>query len=130
MAISACFAGPLLNLLLGIGISGSWILSRPTSNSLPSILEDGIYKIDFSPTLIVSGLGLLTILIGTLIAVPMNGFLLSRKLGTCLIASYACEYFRGRTAVAYQAQRLTPKCCHFPGIMVTNILVEVFYASP
>lgn len=28
MALSACFGGPLLNILLGIGLSGSWILIR------------------------------------------------------------------------------------------------------
>ncbi|KAK3062147.1 hypothetical protein LTR53_019496, partial [Teratosphaeriaceae sp. CCFEE 6253] len=26
MALSACFGGPMLNILLGIGLSGSWIL--------------------------------------------------------------------------------------------------------
>ncbi|PWN35148.1 uncharacterized protein FA14DRAFT_38125 [Meira miltonrushii] len=97
MAISACFAGPLLNLLLGIGISGSWLLSRkdnvPGHTNHLSLMrhekhEQGIYYIDFSPTLTVSGFGLLLILVGTLIMVPMNGFYLSRKIGTTLIVTY------------------------------------------
>lgn len=95
MAISACFAGPLLNLLLGIGISGSWLLSRNHvddnwvySTLSKELKEPGIYHIDFSPTLTVSGFGLLVILIGTLIAVPLNGFYLNRTIGITLIATY------------------------------------------
>lgn len=97
MAISACFAGPLLNLLLGIGISGSYLLSRKDDasghNHHLSLMrhekhEQGIYYIDFSPTLTVSGFGLLLILVGTLIMVPMNGFYLNRKIGTTLIVTY------------------------------------------
>ncbi len=82
MAISACFAGPMLNLLLGIGISGTYLLSG--SNGHGHWSRDGvsgIYPIDFNPTLLVSGLGLLLILIGTLIAVPMNNFELTRPIG-------------------------------------------------
>lgn len=116
MAISACFAGPLLNLLLGIGISGSWLLSggrgdstslrslavAPSgSNSAQHLLSSGvgsstsarhyhaIYHIDISPTLSVSGLGLLVILLGTLVSVPLNGFYLNRTIGTALIVTYA-----------------------------------------
>lgn len=102
MAISACFAGPLLNLLLGIGISGSWLLSRSNNtgskntNGFSNLImmkhhekqEPGIYHIDFSPTLTVSGFGLLLILVGTLIMVPLNGFYLSRKIGSTLIFTY------------------------------------------
>lgn len=84
-------------------LSGSHVIDDPHS----PIAIPGIYHIDFSPTLLVSGLGLLLILIGTLIAVPMNGFLLTRSLGMCLIASYSV-------------------------IFVTNVLVEVFtpFAHP
>ncbi|CEH13334.1 K-dependent Na :Ca2 antiporter [Ceraceosorus bombacis] len=102
MAISACFAGPLLNLLLGIGISGSYLLSGASASAAGPQWADGVYHIDFSPTLLVSSMGLLTILIGTLIAVPLNGFYLSRPLGWTLIGTYAV-------------------------IMTTNILVEIFY---
>lgn len=105
MAISACFAGPLLNLLLGIGLSGSYLLSgrsaqggTGSSSSSPWLtlpfahptpgVDGGIYHIDFSPTLFVSGIGLLVILTGTLIAVPLNDFYLNRTLGATLIATY------------------------------------------
>ena len=113
MAISACFAGPLLNLLLGIGISGTWLLSGNRMSSIPNQpdpttttallkLRDGMYHIDFSPTLIVSGIGLLVILLGTLIAVPLNGFYLNRAIGLTLIITYAV-------------------------IMTVNVMVEIYY---
>jgi sodium/potassium/calcium exchanger 6 len=102
MAISACFAGPLLNLLLGIGFSGSYLLSGHSSGQgsisaadfdalrhVKPHVKDGIYHIDFSPTLTVSGCGLLFILVGTMIAVPMNNFYLDRKIGLSLICTYA-----------------------------------------
>lgn len=111
MAISACFAGPLLNLLLGIGISGSWLLLRnqpiPHDHHPPLPLaslkkDEHMYLIDFSPTLTVSGIGLLLILAGTLISVPLNGFFLNRRIGFVLIISYAV-------------------------IMITNVGVEIYH---
>ncbi|KAE8208538.1 hypothetical protein CF327_g7075 [Tilletia walkeri] len=97
MAISACFAGPLLNILLGIGLSGTYILTAPR----PEGVERPILVLDFSPTLLVSCIGLLVILVGILIAVPLNGFYLDRKLGMTLIITYGV-------------------------IMTTNILTEIF----
>jgi len=85
MAISACFAGPLLNILLGIGLSGTYIL---TSDDKIGTGQANLV-LDFSPTLLVSCIGLLVILVGILIAVPLNGFYLDRKLGTTLIMTYA-----------------------------------------
>ncbi len=79
MAISACFAGPLLNLLLGIGLSGTAILSKP---------DNPIYRIDFSATLLISGIGILILLLGLLIAVPANKYRLDRRTGTWLIVGY------------------------------------------
>ncbi|KAJ1025934.1 hypothetical protein NDA16_002560 [Ustilago loliicola] len=101
MAISACFAGPMLNLLLGIGISGTYLLSDGQGQWNHSGVS-GIYPIDFNPTLLVSGLGLLLILIGTLIAVPMNNFELTRPIGVSLIAAYVL-------------------------IMTVNLLTEIFW---
>ncbi|SAM85724.1 uncharacterized protein UBRO_07033 [Ustilago bromivora] len=101
MAISACFAGPMLNLLLGIGISGTYLLSDGQGQWNDSNTT-GIYPIDFNPTLLVSGLGLLLILIGTLIAVPMNNFELTKPIGVSLIAAYVL-------------------------IMTVNLLTEIFW---
>ncbi|SNX86521.1 uncharacterized protein MEPE_05230 [Melanopsichium pennsylvanicum] len=103
MAISACFAGPMLNLLLGIGISGTWLLSGShNQGQWNHTTTPGVYPIDFNPTLLVSGLGLLLILIGTLIAVPMNNFELTRPIGVSLIAAYVL-------------------------IMTLNLLTEIFW---
>lgn len=103
MAVSACFAGPMLNLLLGIGISGTWLLSDGHAHGHAAERPD-IYPIDFNPTLLVSGLGLLLILVGTLIAVPMNNFELSRAIGVSLIAAYVL-------------------------IMTVNLLTEIFWVK-
>ncbi|CBQ69336.1 conserved hypothetical protein [Sporisorium reilianum SRZ2] len=101
MAISACFAGPMLNLLLGIGISCTWLLSDGHGHWDHGGATN-IYPIDFNPTLLVSGLGLLLILVGTLIAVPMNRFELTRPIGVALIAAYGL-------------------------IMTVNLLTEIFW---
>ncbi|WVR08483.1 hypothetical protein IAU60_005538 [Kwoniella sp. DSM 27419] len=80
MAYAACFGGPMLNLLLGVGGSGTYhILSTPSHT--PVIVH-------FSPTLWVSASGLVAILIATAIFVPINGYLIDRRWASCLIAAY------------------------------------------
>ena len=79
MGFSACFGGPMLNILLGVGISGSYIISQ---SSKP-------YELPLSPTLIVNGFGLLTILLTTVVVVPLNGFYLTRAWGIFLVCCYA-----------------------------------------
>ncbi|KAJ7707755.1 Sodium/calcium exchanger protein-domain-containing protein [Mycena rosella] len=78
MGFSACFGGPMLNILLGVGISGSYIIQQ---TSQP-------YELDFDNTLLVSTVGLLILLAATLIVVPLNGYFLTRTWGVVLIASY------------------------------------------
>jgi solute carrier family 24 (sodium/potassium/calcium exchanger), member 6 len=78
MGFSACFGGPMLNILLGVGISGSYVISH---SSKPYILP-------LSRTLFVNGLGLLAILIVTIVVVPLNGFYLTRTWGIFLICCY------------------------------------------
>ncbi|KAI0663788.1 Sodium/calcium exchanger protein-domain-containing protein [Cubamyces menziesii] len=90
MGFSACFGGPMLNILLGVGISGSYIV-RQTGHP---------YPLHFSPTLVITGTGLLAILLATLVFVPLNGYHLPRGWGIALICVYLC-------------------------IMVANIVVEV-----
>jgi sodium/potassium/calcium exchanger 6 len=79
MGFSACFGGPMLNILLGVGISGLYIIQQ-TSNP---------YHLHFTTTLIVSTIGLLALLLTTMIVVPLNGYFLTRSWGIFLIASYA-----------------------------------------
>lgn len=90
MALSACFGGPMLNILLGIGLSGSYILIRGADrrhHKHPDRpMKFKTYHIDVSSTLIVSGATLLFTLIGLLVVVPMNKWVLSRRIGWALIA--------------------------------------------
>ncbi|KXN89118.1 Putative cation exchanger C3A12.06c [Leucoagaricus sp. SymC.cos] len=78
MGFSACFGGPMLNILLGIGLSGTWIV-HSTHQS---------YHIKLSTTLLVSAIGLLILLAATLIFVPLNDYYLTKRWGMLLIASY------------------------------------------
>ncbi|KAI0775059.1 Sodium/calcium exchanger protein-domain-containing protein [Trametes elegans] len=90
MGFSACFGGPMLNILLGVGISGSYIV-RQTGHP---------YPLHFSPTLVITGTGLLVLLLATLVFVPLNGYHLPRSWGIALICAYLC-------------------------LMVANVIVEV-----
>ncbi|WWD08468.1 hypothetical protein V865_006580 [Kwoniella europaea PYCC6329] len=82
MAYAACFGGPMLNLLLGVGGSGTYhILFNGGSSRQP-------VTVHFSPTLWVSAGGLILILITTAIVVPLNNYLIDRRWATCLIVAY------------------------------------------
>ena len=78
MGFSACFGGPMLNILLGIGISGTYII-RQTQEP---------YPLEFSTTLVITSTGLLVLLLATLIFVPWNGYFLPRMWGVALITAY------------------------------------------
>ena len=80
MGFSACFGGPMLNMLLGVGISGLYIVSQSATP----------YTLPFSATLVVSGIGLLILLLLTVIFVPLNGYHLTRRWGIFLIFCYVC----------------------------------------
>ncbi|KAI8992158.1 Sodium/calcium exchanger protein-domain-containing protein [Mycotypha africana] len=81
MAISACYAGPLLNMVLGVGVSSfyqTWKLGEA-------------YKLDIAPTILISAGGLMTVLISTLIVVNINGYHVTQQLGWWMIFVYfAC----------------------------------------
>ncbi|KZP00560.1 hypothetical protein CALVIDRAFT_595346 [Calocera viscosa TUFC12733] len=79
MGIAACYAGPMLNILIGLGIAGTVVAGESESRG---------YEIVFSSTLIVSAVGLLVILLATLIVVPWNDYWLTRKWGIGLIVGY------------------------------------------
>lgn len=90
MALSACFGGPMLNILLGVGLSGSYMLIQGAERRHDKHPGKGLkfksYHMEVSKTLIVSGITLLITLTGLLIAVPLNKWVLSRKIGWALIA--------------------------------------------
>ncbi|KAK2803570.1 hypothetical protein FQN51_003332 [Onygenales sp. PD_10] len=91
MALSACFGGPMLNILLGVGVGGLYMTLHPGKSSSSSIAgqvvsASGTYRIEVSRTLLISGATLLFTLISLLIVVPMNGWRMDRKIGWGLIA--------------------------------------------
>ncbi|KXL42047.1 hypothetical protein M433DRAFT_59459 [Acidomyces richmondensis BFW] len=80
MALSACFGGPMLNILLGIGLTGTYLL----------LVRGGGFgaepvTIEVGPTLWVSGATLLVTLVGLLVVVPANRWVMSRGIGWGLI---------------------------------------------
>jgi solute carrier family 24 (sodium/potassium/calcium exchanger), member 6 len=75
MGFSACFGGPMLNILLGVGGGLFMQPQRP-------------YPLPFSKTLVVSTVGLLVLLLATLIYVPWNDYFLTRRWGIFLVLSY------------------------------------------
>ena len=95
MALSACFGGPMLNILLGIGISGSYIIVRHANHRAHEHPHKQFkyhsYHIDVSNTLIVSGGTLLVTLVGLLVLVPLNKWVLSKRIGWGLIALWAAS---------------------------------------
>ncbi|KAF9421491.1 hypothetical protein BGZ94_008819 [Podila epigama] len=78
MAFSACFGGPLLNMLLGVGISGTYMTLK-TGTHIP---------LEISPTLFVSLVGVLLTLVAALIFVPRNGYMMGRQWGWFLLTVY------------------------------------------
>jgi solute carrier family 24 (sodium/potassium/calcium exchanger), member 6 len=89
MALSACFGGPMLNILLGIGVSGLYMTIKEANSKHANDPGQSIkykpYQIEVSGTLIISAITLLVTLVGLLIAVPLNKWIMSRRIGWGLI---------------------------------------------
>ena len=93
MALSACFGGPMLNILLGIGIGGLYMTVHKATHKHAKHPQRPIkyqpYEIEVSTTLMISGITLLVTLIGLLIIVPLNGWKMDRKIGIGLIVLWS-----------------------------------------
>jgi sodium/potassium/calcium exchanger 6 len=89
MALSACFGGPMLNILLGIGVSGLYMTMKEANHKHEKHPGKKIkykpYEIEVSGTLMVSAITLLVTLVGLLIAVPLNKWVMSKRIGWGLI---------------------------------------------
>ncbi|KAH8432576.1 sodium/calcium exchanger protein [Aspergillus melleus] len=83
MALSACFGGPMLNILLGIGLGGLYMTMNASPDSV--IATGGSYEIAISNVLIISGATLLITLVGLLIVIPLNKWRMDRKIGWGLV---------------------------------------------
>jgi solute carrier family 24 (sodium/potassium/calcium exchanger), member 6 len=103
LALSGCFGAPMVNILLGIGVSGLYmILTQSDRNGA----EYDPYQIEISITLIILWATLLVTLIMLLVLVPLNGWRMDRRIGIGLIAIWTSstvgnlimEVLRGQVA--------------------------------
>ncbi|EGC43939.1 sodium/calcium exchanger protein [Histoplasma capsulatum var. duboisii H88] len=96
MALSACFGGPMLNILLGVGMGGLYMTLQPMksfpASTTGSVIAQKLsaasnpYEIELTKTLLISAATLLVTLVLLLIIVPLNGWWMDRKIGWGLVA--------------------------------------------
>ncbi|CCH46099.1 Sodium/potassium/calcium exchanger 1 [Wickerhamomyces ciferrii] len=79
MALSACFGGPLLNILLGIGMSGVFVIP----------MKGSPIELELSNTLIVGSIALLINLVFLLIVVPLNKFEMNQFTGWFMVGIWS-----------------------------------------
>lgn len=95
MALGACFGGPMLNILLGIGLSGLYMTMKAGHGRHERHPEKQLkhkpYQIDISQTLIISGITLLVTLAGLLIVVPINRWRMDKKIGWSLVGLWTAS---------------------------------------
>ena len=93
MALSACFGGPMLNILLGIGVSGCYMTikgGRHRQEKHPDRpMKFKPYHVDISTTLVISGATLLVTLVGLLVAVPLRKWRMDKMIGWGLVVLWS-----------------------------------------
>lgn len=87
IALGACFGGPLLYFLFGIGIDGMLIIPRHSEN-----LDDSLWRryIEFQvdPVLVVTCVGLLIAFAIYIIVIPLNSWKIDKKVGSLFLTLY------------------------------------------
>ncbi|KAI1504386.1 Sodium/calcium exchanger protein-domain-containing protein [Biscogniauxia marginata] len=95
MALSACCGGPLLNILLGIGLGGAYqtmqLGNKRKAEHPDEPFQYQPYHIEVNGTLMISAITLLVTLFTLLTVVPMNKWIMSRKIGWGLIALWTAS---------------------------------------
>ncbi|QDS67650.1 hypothetical protein FKW77_004706 [Venturia effusa] len=93
MALSACFGGPMLNILLGVGLSGLYLTIKGAKDKQHKHPDRELkfkpYHIDVSRTLMISGATLLVTLVGLLVVVPLRRWKMDRFIGWGLIVIWS-----------------------------------------
>ncbi|OAL53463.1 sodium/calcium exchanger protein-like protein [Pyrenochaeta sp. DS3sAY3a] len=97
MALSACFGGPMLNILLGIGLSGCYMTITKGEHKHQKHPDQPMhfkpYPIAVSTTLVISGATLLATLAGLLVAVPLRRWRMDKVIGWGLVAVWSASTF-------------------------------------
>ncbi|KAL2271194.1 hypothetical protein VTJ83DRAFT_565 [Remersonia thermophila] len=89
MALAACFGGPMLNILLGIGVGGAIMMVGAADKhhvkhpDQPRRYKP--YRIHIGRSLLISAVTVLLTLLTLLVVVPANKWVMSRKIGWALI---------------------------------------------
>lgn len=85
----------MLNILLGIGVGGVLMMVQDANHHHRKHPGDQYaykpYRIQIGGTLMISSITLLIILVSLLISVPLNKWILSRKIGWVLIAMWSAS---------------------------------------
>ncbi|KAI8457418.1 solute carrier family 24 [Phakopsora pachyrhizi] len=87
MAVSACFGGPMLNILMGIGFSSSYLLINKNGDDQGGQDHRSI-KIEGKKSLMISSMGLLLVLVSMMVILPIRGFKFDRLFGMVLVFEY------------------------------------------
>ncbi|KAI0817883.1 Sodium/calcium exchanger protein-domain-containing protein [Xylaria sp. FL0064] len=95
MALSACFGGPLLNILLGIGLGGAYQTIHAANKHHAKHPDEPYqyqpYHIQVTGTLMVSTIALLVTLFALLVAVPMSKWMMTKRIGWGLIGLWTAS---------------------------------------